>query len=149
MEEYGIKFTENQLKKLSSAVYKKTSVSIRLKNDQLKGKHKILLTHSQIEQIIKAKRLKVGVTLNFAYDQLKANHVGGFLPLLFAGLAAVGTFIGGAAGGGAAIASAIHNKQAHDDQLKEEKRHNMVMEELNKKIGRGLKKNKKNIILNR
>lgn len=59
---------------------------------------------------------------------------GGFLPLIpiFAGLSALGALAGGASG----IAKAVNDAKAAKEKLKEEKRHNMAMEQ--KPIGNGL-----------
>lgn len=60
---------------------------------------------------------------------------GGFLPLLFAGLGALGALIGGAS----AVANTVINKNAKDKELEEEIRHNKVIE------GKGIIKKKKSI----
>lgn len=49
---------------------------------------------------------------------------GGFLPALFAGLAALGSLIGGAS----AVAKAIKSSEEAKQQLKESERHNKTME---------------------
>jgi len=51
-------------------------------------------------------------------------HKGGFLPLLLAGLSAIGAL----AGGGSAIASAVNKAKSDSKQLDEMKKHNSVME---------------------
>lgn len=60
--------------------------------------------------------------------------VGGFLPLLLAGLGALGSL----AGGGAAIARSVNAAKAASKQLTEAERHNKKMEELLVRKGRGL-----------
>lgn len=62
---------------------------------------------------------------------------GGFLPLipLFAALGALGSIGGGAAG----IAKAVNDAKAAREQLEEQKRHNIQMEEMeHKNVGKGL-----------
>ena len=57
---------------------------------------------------------------------------GGFLPLLFAGLAALGSLIGG----GSAVASAVNKAKMATKNLEETKRHNMAMEQV--PVGSGM-----------
>lgn len=65
-------------------------------------------------------------------DIIKKNNekTGGFLPLIFAGLGALGALIGGAS----AVTNAVINKKSKDKQLEEQIRHNKIME------GKGIKK---------
>lgn len=51
---------------------------------------------------------------------------GGYLPALFAGLAALGSLIGGAS----AVAKAVKASEEAKDQLKESRRHNEAMESI-------------------
>ena len=84
--------------------------------------------------------MKKGVILELKYEQLKTNHTGGFLPILFAALGALGAL----AGGGAAIANAVKTSQHQNAEEVEMKRHNLEMEKLAQKAktGTGLKKKK-------
>jgi hypothetical protein len=79
--------------------------------------------------------LKKGAILELKYEQLKTNHTGGFLPILFAALGALGAL----AGGSAAIANAVKTSQHQSAEEAEMKRHNREMEKL--AHGSGLKKN--------
>lgn len=96
---------------------------------------KINLTQRQINKFQKVKESGKGVRFSIKYDQIKS---GGFLPLLLAGLSALGAV----AGGSSAIANTIINKKAKDKELEELKRHNKVME------GKGLKKSASNNSIN-
>lgn len=103
--------TENQTKKILAAYKKHALVKIRLSYEQIsgKGKHKILLSESQIKKLdkIKKKKQKKWLELELGYEQMKINHSGGFLPIIFATLGA----LGGLAGGAAAIANAVNNSK--------------------------------------
>jgi hypothetical protein len=44
--------------------------------------------------------------LELNYEQIRINHSGGFLPLIFAGIGALGALLGG----GAAIANSVIDK---------------------------------------
>lgn len=60
---------------------------------------------------------------------------GGFLPLLFPALAALGGLAGGAAG----IAKAVNDSKAQQKEIEEQKRHNLIMESAAKGSGLYLK----------
>lgn len=137
LQEYRITLTENQRNKILQAYKKKSGVSLRLPRNQLTGTHILLLNTRQISRIENAKRTKTGLVLEMSYNQLKLNQSGGFLPLLLAGLAALGSL----AGGGAAIANSVLQKKAKDKELLELERHNKAMEAL-QNFGRDLKKKK-------
>ena len=72
---------------------------------------------------------------------MKINHSGGFLPILFAALGAIGAL----AGGSAAIANAVKTLQHQSAEEAEMKRHNVEMEKI-AKAGSGLKKKKDQIL---
>ena len=115
----------------------KKTVIILLSYDQISGtcKHKLLLTYAQKEKLDESRKLKKGVTLELNHNQLKTNHSGGFLPILFAALGAIGAL----AGGSAAIANAV--KTSHQAAEEEEtKRHNLQIEKIAN--GAGFKKKK-------
>lgn len=130
--EYQINLSDNHKNKIKTGYKNKIPVTIQLKSDQ-KGNEKVLLTQRQINKIEKCKKDKKGCRITLTHDQLKKNHSGGFLPLLFAGLGALGALVSGSS----AIANSIINKKAKDKELDEQQRHNKVME------GKGLKKVKK------
>ena len=87
-------------------------------------KHQLALTKRQINHIEKCKENKKGIRLTLSYSQLRKNHAGGFLPMLFAALGAVGALTTGAS----SIAEAVLNAKAKNAKLHELKRHNLVME---------------------
>lgn len=70
------------------------------------------------------KLVKKKVTRKIKKRVIRVPKQGGFLPLLFPALAALGAL----AGGGSAIASAVNKAKADKEQLEEQKRHNLAME---------------------
>ena len=93
---------------------------------------------------IKIKKIQKGVTLQLSHTQLKNNHTGGFLPILFAALGAIGAL----AGGSAAIANAVKTSQHQNAEEAETKRHNAEMEKIAQStktlsLGSGVKRTKK------
>jgi len=137
---------DSQIKKLVKAYKNKIDVVIQLKHAQIgNGKNKFNLTDRQNNKLTKAKKDKKGVRLKITKTQFgNKDKVGGFLPLIIAGIGALSALAGGAS----AIANTVID--AKDKKLKrdETERHNKIMEENVKKIktlqiGSGLKKNKK------
>ncbi|CAH1107456.1 unnamed protein product [Psylliodes chrysocephalus] len=117
-----LNLNDNQLKKVSSAYKKKVGVTIQLKNEQIgNGNNKFILKQRQINKLNKAKNNGTGIRLELKYDQIKS---GGFLPLLLAGIGALGSLIGA----GSAIANTVINKKAKDKELEEQQRHNKTIE---------------------
>lgn len=131
--ECKVNLKDIQIQKIKTAYKKKVPVTIQLGKDQLSGSHKLQLTQRQINKIEKSKKERKGCRITLSYDQLKQNHSGGFLPLVFAGLAALGSLVGG----GAAVAKTINDNKNQKHELEELKRHNLAMES---KKGAGLKK---------
>ena len=138
-----VTLSEGQIKKIKTAYENKRSVKIFLsyKKIEKSGNFELLLTESQKESFNKNRALGKGLILELSYEQLKRNHSGGFLPLLFAGLAALGAL----AGGSAAIANAVKTSQHQSTEEAEAKRHNAKMDKIaqSKKtlsLGSGLKK---------
>ena len=80
-QSYSVSLTEGQKANLARA-YKNTSpITIRLKNDQLKGNFPLLLTKTQINRINKAD--KTGVDINISKKQISAQSKNvGFLGAL-------------------------------------------------------------------
>lgn len=131
--EHKVNLKDIQIRKIKTAYKKKVPVTIQLNKDQLSGSDKLQLTQRQINKIEKSKKEHKGCRITLSYDQLKQNHSGGFLPLVFAGLAALGSLVGG----GAAVAKTINDNKNQQKELQELKRHNLAMES---KRGAGLKK---------
>lgn len=134
--EVKVHLSENQISKIQTAYRKKVPVTIQLGSNQLNGNNKLKVTERQSKKIQKSKNENKGCRLTLSFDQLKQNHSGGFLPLVFAGLAALGSLVGG----GAAIAKTINENKNQQKELEELKRHNLAMEQ---KSGSGLKKKTK------
>ena len=126
---HGLNLTDNQLEKIIRASQNKQGVVVRITKDNLNGNlHKIPLTKTQINRITKAKN---GLNLSLSSSQLKyLKKSGGLLPLLallpliFAGLGAVG----GVAGGVASAVSSAKNDSAAAAQVAEMERHNREIE---------------------
>ena len=83
-------------------------------------------------------RKKVAKKRNKQARTLPIPKRAGFLPLVFAGLAALGSLIGGAS----AVAKAVNASKEAKQQLKENMRHNQVLEAI-ALGGKGLRKNKR------
>lgn len=144
----NLDLNDSQVKKLVKAYEKKIDVVIQLKHTQIgNGKNKFNLTDRQNNKLAKAKKDKKGVRLKITKSQFgNKDKVGGFLPLIIAGIGALSTL----AGGGSAIANTVID--AKDKKLKrdETERHNKAMEENVKniktlQIGSGLKKKKEKL----
>lgn len=134
MQKYNFNFTTCQLQKIAAAYKKKSTAVIQLAYENLvNGKYAIILYPENAQKVEKAKKSKKGLRLVLTYNEIKDIKQGGFLPLLFAGLGALGAIAGGAS----AIANAVINKKEKDKELEELKRHNKVIE------GKGLKKRRK------
>lgn len=94
MDSIALKLTEGQLKKISAAHKKNDSVTIQLKYDQIgAGTNKFKLNKTELTKLKRAKTSGTGARLTLSHDQIKS---GGFLPLLLAGIGALGSLIGGA-----------------------------------------------------
>lgn len=139
-KQVAVGLTPGQKKKMLSQIKAGKAPSLRLGNNQLKrGNVKLPLTKTQQNKLLKARKTGKGLNIKFSHNQVKR---GGLLPLLpvLAGLSAVGTLAGGAAG----IARAVNNAKNNARQLQEARRHNAAMESLAMfKRGMGLKKNKR------
>lgn len=81
-QEYLLKLTENQKKKIVNAYNNKTGVRIRISNAtlQLPGDVSLQLTGQQINRIKKARVSGLGVDIKFSKTQLQKQ--GGFLSSL-------------------------------------------------------------------
>lgn len=126
--EKKLHLTPNQVKKLSNAVNKKSSISFRI-NPKQNGNIPILLTKSQISKI--SKGIPFNLKLSISQVKALAKH-GGFLitlPTLLAAASAIGSLAGGAS----AIAKTVNDKKVADKKLKELERHNREIEK-----GKGL-----------
>jgi len=132
-----VTLSEYQIRKIKNAYENKASVRIFC---PMKGSSSQVSTPYfwvSKNRIDKNRELKKGVILELKHDQLKTYHSGGFLPVLFAALGAIGAL----AGGSAAIANAIKTSQPQSAEEEEMKRHNIEMEKI-AEAGSGLKKKK-------
>jgi len=127
-EPYGLTLSGSQKQSIGEAIQNETGVTIRLSLEQLAGDDALALTKTQIRKIQKHRNLGNGADIKLSNTQIRAmKKMGGFLPLIpliLAGLSAVGGLAGGAAG----IAKAVHDKQASDVAMAEQARHNKEVE---------------------
>ena len=130
MKETKINLSEYQIKKFKNVWKNQNASSIRLTYEQISGtgKYKLQLTEAQKERLDRSKKLTKGLTLQVNHTQLKANHSGGFLPIPFAALGAIGAL----AGGSAAIANSVKTSQHQSAEEAEMKIHNEEMEKIAK-----------------
>ena len=78
---YSVSLTEEQKENLARAYKNRSPTTIRLKNEQLRGKFPLLLTQTQINRINKAD--KIGVDINISKKQISTQSKnGGFLGAL-------------------------------------------------------------------
>ena len=78
---YSVSLTEGQKVNLTRTYKNRSPITIRLKNDQLKGHFPLLLTKTQINRVNKAD--KTGVDININIKQISAQSTnGGFLGAL-------------------------------------------------------------------
>jgi len=141
----NLDLNDSQINKLVKAYKNKIDVVIQLKHTQIgSGKNKFNLTDRQNNKLTKAKKDKKGVRLKIIKSQFgNKDKVGGFLPLIIAGIGALSALAGGAS----AIANTVIDAKDKKFKRDETERHNKMMEENVKKIktlqiGSGLKKKK-------
>ena len=86
--EYGVKLSDGQKTNLARAIKTNSELTLRLKNDQLKGGDELRLTKTQLNKIQKAIQNKTGVDINISKTQIrKSVKQGGSL---FSSLAMLG-----------------------------------------------------------
>lgn len=131
---YKIKISPHQGEKIKSAYKNKAEITIQTE----KGTEPIKLTQRQINKIEKNSKEGKGARIRLTYNQLNENYKsGGFLPLVFAGLGALGALLGG----GAAVASTAIDAKDKAVQREETKRHHLEEEKIARsKVGSGLTK---------
>ena len=128
-----ISLSDYQKQRLASAIKSNKSISLRFKHSQLHGKgitggslkSELLPEFAKniVNNVLEAIRKRTGYGFKTS-AQIKSLKSGGFLPLLFPALAA----LGGLATGASAITRAVMSKKEADKQLGEQKRHNEMME---------------------
>ena len=128
-----IALTDYQKRRLISAINNNKSISLRFKHSQLHNKGITggsitdILPESVkniVNNVLEAIKKRTGYGFNTTSSQMKSLKSGGFLPLLFPALAA----LGGLATGASAITRAVMSKKEADKQLAEQKRHNEMIE---------------------
>ena len=72
-QSYSVSLTEGQKANLTRPYENRSPITIRLKNDLLKGNFQLLLTKTQINRIDKAD--KTGVDINISKKQIQATLV--------------------------------------------------------------------------
>ena len=123
--DFGLTLSDGQKRLLAKALQTPTSLTLRLSANQLDGEDKLALTATQIKRITKSRSMGKGADIKLSKAQLqKMKKMGGFLPLILAGLGALGELAGGAA----AIAKTVHEKKTADATLAEQERHNRQIE---------------------
>jgi hypothetical protein len=133
---HSFNLTANQIDKIKSAKKDKLPTTIRLKKSSFKdGEHSsarqtvdLPLTKADANNVIANKGFDYALT-KCKLKMLKIDdHTGGFLPipLLLAGL----TALGGLTAGAAKVADSVITKQTNDKRLEEEKRSNMEREKI-------------------
>ena len=86
--EYGVNLSEGQKENLAKAIQTKSELTLRLKNNQLKGSDELMLTKTQLNKIKKAISKKTGVEIKISKSQIrKSVKQGGSL---FSSLALLG-----------------------------------------------------------
>ena len=126
--EHKFSLSDNQKKKLGQSIKNKTDLTLRLASNNLVGDIPILLTKTQKNKVLKSLNLQHGVDLKLSKFQLqKLTKHGGFLPLLPLIMAGIGA-IGSLAAGGAQIAKAVNQSKTNTNLLNETKRHNEMIE---------------------
>ena len=78
--EYGVNLSEGQKTNLAKAIQTNSELTLRLKNNQLRGSDELMLTKTQLNKIQKAASNRTGVDVNFSKTQIrKAVKQGGSL----------------------------------------------------------------------
>jgi hypothetical protein len=85
-------------------------------------KYKLILTKTQKERLGKSKILEKARILELNYDQLKVNYSGGFLPISFSGLAALGGLPGRTAAVTNAVIRAKHQSAKEEEEEDEDEK---------------------------
>ena len=86
--EYHVKLSDGQKAKLAKAINTTAEITLRLKNNQLRGNDELMLTKSQIKKIEKALQNNTGVDIKISKTQIRKSvkHGGG----LFGSLVSLG-----------------------------------------------------------
>ena len=87
--EYHVNLSDGQKANLAKAIKPSSEITLRLKNNQLRGNDELMLTKSQIKKIEKAARNNIGVDIKISKTQIRKSvkHGGS----LFSSLLSLGT----------------------------------------------------------
>ena len=85
--EYGVNLSEGQKTNLAKAIQTNSELTLRLKNNQLRGSDELMLTKTQLNKIQKAASNRTGVDLKISKSQIRKVVQGGSL---FSSLAMLG-----------------------------------------------------------
>ena len=85
--EYGVNLSVGQKENLAKAIQTNSELTLRLKNNQLRGSDELMLTKTQLNKIQKAASNRTGVDLKISKTQIRKVVQGGSL---FSSLAMLG-----------------------------------------------------------
>ena len=85
--EYGVNLSVGQKENLAKAIQTNSELTLRLKNNQLRGNDELMLTKTQLNKIQKAAASRTGVDLKISKSQIRKVVQGGSL---FSSLAMLG-----------------------------------------------------------
>ena len=85
--EYGVNLSVGQKENLAKAIQTNSELTLRLKNNQLKGSDELMLTKTQVKKLQKAASNRTGVDLKISKSQIRKVVQGGSL---FSSLAMLG-----------------------------------------------------------
>ena len=85
--EYGVNLSVGQKENLAKAIQTNSELTLRLKNNQLRGSDELMLTKTQVKKLQKAAASRTGVDLKISKSQIRKVVQGGSL---FSSLAMLG-----------------------------------------------------------
>ena len=85
--EYGVNLSVGQKENLAKAIQTNSELTLRLKNNQLRGSDELMLTKTQLNKLQKAASNRTGVDLKISKSQIRKVVQGGSL---FSSLAMLG-----------------------------------------------------------
>ena len=69
--EYGVKLSDNQKRSLASAMNSKSPLTLRIKNENLKGNDELMLTKTQLKRIQKSLNNGTGADIKISKTQIR------------------------------------------------------------------------------
>ena len=78
--EYHVNLSDGQKANLAKAIESSSEITLRVKNNQLRGNDELMLTKTQIQKIEKAARNKTGVDIKISKNEIRKSvkHGGSF-----------------------------------------------------------------------